>query len=227
MYAMGQDPSERSILGFLLFCEGIHTTNKQTNVAYRQQWFKWYSKDIFLLRSSRFGIKTLKKIHPTLHYTMRKLGPQRIEGQAQKIMFDSEKYLILYFLYIPSGWWLEVSKEKETRCLTSWISGFRFRDDHIRGQKKKKKKRGKSEKKKKEFLQTNRLLLAHFSTLHGVSLRTTACLNGLKPHCGKTSYSQTSEALPSNKSYLNLSLFLLRCLDLYYLIWENSFSPKK
>lgn len=153
---MSQDPSERYILDFLLFCESIHTTNKQTNAAYRQQWFKWYSKDMFLLRSSRFGIKSLKEIRPTLHYTMRKLGPQRTEGQAQKIIFDSEKYLLLYFLYIPSGWWLEVSKEKETRCLTSWISGFRLRDDHIRGQKKKK---GEVRKKKKRIL-TNKQITA-------------------------------------------------------------------
>lgn len=54
--------------------------------------------------------------------------------------------LPLLSLYIPSGWSLEVSKEKETRWLTSWISGFRFKDDHIRGQKK---KEGEVRKKKK------------------------------------------------------------------------------
>lgn len=133
---------------WILFRESTHPPKKtKTNAACRQ-WFKWYSEDIFLLRSSRFRIKTLSKIHPTLHYTMRKLKPQRIKGQAKMIMFDGEKYLFLYFLYVPWGSSFELSKDKETRCLTAWISGFRFRDDHIRGQKKK--RRGKSERKKKK-----------------------------------------------------------------------------
>lgn len=135
------------------------------------------------------------------------------------------------FVYHQGGHF-RLQKEKEPSFLTSSISGFRFRDDHIRWQR----KRGGSQK-------TKTLTNKHYSgptfpsyawsQSQDLQLRRTAPqrvrFNGLRPYCEKISYVQRSKALTSNGICLKLSLYLTRFPNLCDLIQENSINltPKK